>query len=85
MPAKKQVRKYKRSEKEIDEKPESSSKIKYVLNDLMEKIIMHCRVVSSESIEFKNRLGFNHTNLTLNKEQAVIIRILKAFPGIQMI
>ena len=36
---------------------------------------MHCRVASLELLEFKNRLGYNHTSLTLNKEQAVIIRI----------
>ena len=35
-PTKKQIRKYKRSQKEIDRDPNSSPKIKYVRNDLIE-------------------------------------------------
>ena len=44
-PAKKQIRKYKRSQKERDRESNSSSKIKYVRNDIMEKIIKNCRGV----------------------------------------
>ena len=46
---------------------------------------MHCRVASLELISFKNRIGLNHNNITLKKEQAVIISILKSFTGIKMI
>ena len=40
---KKQVRKYKHSQKEISKKPTDYYKIKYARNDLMEKIIKNCR------------------------------------------
>ena len=46
---------------------------------------MHWRVASLRAIEFKNRLGFNYPDLILNKEQAVILKILKSFSGIKMI
>ena len=44
-PTKKQIRKNKRSQKEISKKPTDDSKIKYAHNDLMEKIIKNCGVV----------------------------------------
>ena len=44
-PTKKQIRKYKHSQKEIDREPNSNFKIKYARNDLMEKIIKNCRRV----------------------------------------
>ena len=46
-PTKKQVRKYKRFQKEISKKPTDDSKIKYARNDLMEKIIKNCRGLKS--------------------------------------
>ena len=42
-PKKEQIRKYERSEKEIDKKSKSDSKPKYVLSDLMSIIIINCR------------------------------------------
>ena len=42
---KKQIRKYKRSQKEIDRESKFSSKIRYVPNDLMKKLIKSCRGV----------------------------------------
>ena len=46
---------------------------------------MYCRVASLKSFEFKNRFGINHHGLILIKEQSVIIKIFKSFPGIKMI
>ena len=46
---------------------------------------MHCREASLKSFEFKNRFGINHHGLILTKEQSVIIKIFKSFPGIKMI
>ena len=38
-----QIRKYERSEKEIDETSESDSKLKYICSGLMSKIVVNCR------------------------------------------
>ena len=46
-PTKKQVRKYKRSQKEISKNSTDDSEIKYARNDLMEKIIKNCRELKS--------------------------------------
>ena len=42
-PTEKQIRKYKCSQQEINRESNSSSKIKYVRNDLMERVIKSCR------------------------------------------
>ena len=46
-PTEEQVRKYKRSQKEISRKSTDDSRTKYVRSDLMEKIIKHCRGVKT--------------------------------------
>ena len=79
-PTEEQVRKYTRKWKEYF----NDDPYIYVRNDLMEKVIMHCRVASLKSIEFKNKLGLSHNNITLKKEQAVVISILKSIPGIKI-
>ena len=45
-PTEEQIRKYKRSEKELDKK--SNSSFKYVCSDLMSKIIKSCRGVKKK-------------------------------------
>ena len=42
-----QVRKYKRSQKEISKEPTDDSKFKYARSDLMEIIIKNCRGVKN--------------------------------------
>ena len=32
-------------------------------------IIMHCRVATPKSIEFRSKLGFNQYDITLTKDQ----------------
>ena len=34
--------------------------------------IMHCRVSTPKSIEFKSKLGFNQSDIKLTKEQSVL-------------
>ena len=60
-PTKKQVRKDKHSQKEISKKRTDDSKIKYVRNDLMEKIIKNCRGVKKCN-DGKNRIEKNKEN-----------------------
>ena len=45
---------------------------------------MHCKIASQKSTDFKNKLGLNHNDMTLNNEQSVVLRILKSFPGTKM-
>ena len=40
---------------------------------------MHCRVASLKSIEFKNRLGFDHFDIKLIKKQSVLKLVMDAF------
>ena len=59
-PTQGQIRKYKRTEKEIDKKSKSDSKFKYVRSDLMSKIRKNCRGVKKcndeNRINRKNKL-----------------------------
>ena len=54
---KEQTRKYKRSEKELDNN--SSSNFRYSCSDIILKIIMYCKK-TKEADEFKTKLGFNN-------------------------
>ena len=47
-------------------------------------IIMHCRVSTPKSIEFRSKLGFNQCNITLTKEQSVLNSIMDTFEGENM-
>ena len=95
-PTRKQVRKYKRFQKEISRKPTDDSKIKYARNDLMEKIIKNCRGVKKcndgingmkkEERRKKVRaiLDFRKHNIMLTKEQSVLKSIMDPFEGENM-
>ena len=40
---------------------------------------MQTRLSKPETIKFRSDLGFNQTNLILNKEQSVVISLLRTF------
>ena len=46
--------------------------------------IMHCKVATPKSIEFKSKLGFNQHDITLNKEQLILRSIMDTFEGENM-
>ena len=88
-PTKKQIRKYKRSQNEIDKEPNSSFRIKYVRNDLMEKVIKNCRGVKicddgvnrmekeKQRKNFRALLGFKEHDIMLPKEYSTKSKIKK--------
>ena len=47
-------------------------------------MIMHCRVSTAETIEFKSKLGFNQYYIALTKEKSVVKSIMNAFEGENM-
>ena len=47
-------------------------------------MIMHCRVSTAETIEFKSKLGFNQYDIALTKEQSIVRSIMNAFEGEKM-
>ena len=51
----------------------------YTREDIMMNIIMHFRVSTPETTEFKTRLGFNQHDLIMTKEQSVLAKISKIF------
>ena len=88
-PTEEQIRKYKRSEKELDKK--SNSSFKYVCSDLMSKIIKNCRGVkkSKDGIKrkekekdrknFRSALYLKEHDIIITKEDSVISKIMKVF------
>ena len=93
-PTKEQINKYKRSEAELDLKNSySSSLIKYVRSDLMEKIIKNCRGVKrcndginrmqkeQERQDFRIIWGFKQNDIYKRKEYSVLKKIKKGFPN----
>ena len=45
---------------------------------------MHCRISTPKGIKFRSKLGFNQINITLTKEQSVLIPIKDTFNGENM-
>ena len=76
-PTEQQIRKYKRHGSEFIE----GIKFIYAHECIITPIIMHCRVASLKSIEFKNRLRFNQYDITLTKEQSVLKSVMDTFEG----
>ena len=84
---KESIRNTKSSEKEIEDDPESSSKIKYVRNDLMEKIIKNCRGVKQgndgmnrtgkeeKRKSFRAFLGLKGHDITMTEEYSITSKI----------
>ena len=79
-PAKDQIRKYKRREKELDHN--STATFMYVHSDLMSKIIKHFRGGKKRQIkkkDFRCKLGFKLHDIIMCKEESVTIKIIKVF------
>ena len=93
---KKQIKKYKRSQKEISKKPTDDTKTKYARNDLMENIIKNCRGLKKcndginrmgkeeQRKNFRTLLGFRKHDIMLTKEQSVLKSVIDAFEGENM-
>ena len=89
-----QIRKYKRTEKELD--PERNSNSRFAPSDVMEKIIKNCREVKrcnyginrmkkeEQRENFRILLGFRENDITLTKEQSVLKSQMDAFEGKNM-
>ena len=78
-PTEEQIRKYKRSEKEIDK--ESKSNFKYDRSDLMSRMIKNCRGEKKrgEKNEFRIKLGFAPNDIIMTKEESVLTKIIQLF------
>ena len=71
------IRKNKRHGSEFFE----GTKFMYAHKCIIIPIIMHCRVSTPKSIEFKSELGFNQYDMTLTKERSVLKLVTDAFEG----
>ena len=60
-----QIRKYKKHGSVFFQ----GTKFMYAHECIIIPIIMHCRLLTPESIEFKSKLGFNQYDIILTKEQ----------------
>ena len=72
---KQQIKKYKTHESEL-----IKDKIfMYAHEDIITPTTMHCRVSTPKTIEFRSKLGFNQYDITLSKEQSLLIPLMDAF------
>ena len=67
-PTEQKIREYKRHGLELIE----DIKFMYAHECIRIPAIMHCRVSTPKSIEFKSKLGFNQSDIKLTKEQSVL-------------
>ena len=79
-PTEQQIRKYKRHGSKFIE----GIKFMYALECIIIPVIMHCRISTSKSIEFRSKLGFDQYGITLTKEQPVLQSVMDAFEGENM-
>ena len=56
-------------------------KFKYAHERIIISTMMHCRVATPKSIEFRYKLGFDQYDVTLTKEQSVLKSVIDAFEG----
>ena len=77
---KQQIRKYKRHGSELIK----SEKFMYAHKCIIIPVIMHCRVSTPKTVEFRSKLGFNKNDITLPKEQSLLIPLMNAFEGENM-
>ena len=75
-----QSRKYKRHGSELIE----NEQFIYAHECIIISVIMHCRVSTQKSIEFRSNLGFNQYHITLTKEKSVLKSVMDAFEGENM-
>ena len=76
-PNEQQIRKYKRYGSELIEK----DKFMYAHECIIIPVIMHCRVSTQKTIEFRSKLAFSHYYITLTKEQSLLKSVMDAFEG----
>ena len=79
-PTEQQIRMYKRRGSEFIK----DIKFMYAHECIIIPIIMHCRVATPKSIEFRSKLGFSQYDITLTKEQSVLKSIMDGFKGENM-
>ena len=72
---KQQIRKYKTHGSKLIE----NEKLMYAHKCIIIPVIMHCRVSTPKSIEFRTKLGFNQYDITLAKQQSVSKSVMNAF------
>ena len=51
----------------------------HVHEDVIAPVIMHCRVSTPKTIEFRTKIGFNQYNITFPKEKSVLKSVMNAF------
>ena len=79
-PTEQQIREYKRHGSELIR----DEKFMYTHECIIIPVIMHCRVSTPKSIEFRSKLGFNQYDITLTKEQSVLKSVMNTFEGENM-
>ena len=79
-PTEQQIRKYKRHGSEFIK----NERFMYAHECIIIPIIMHCRISTPKSYDFRSKLGFNQYDITLTKEQSVLKLIMDAFQGENM-
>ena len=77
---KQQIRKYKKHVSEFIE----GIKFMYAHECIITPVIMHCRISTPKSIEFRSKLGFKQYNITLTKKQSVLKSVMDVFEGENM-
>ena len=77
---KQQIRKYKRHGSELIE----NEKFMFAHDCIIIPVIVHCRVSTPKSIEFRSNLGFNQYGITLTKKQSVLKSVMDEFEGDNM-
>ena len=75
-----QISKYKRYGSKLIE----NEKFKYAHECIIILVIMHCRVSTPKSSEFRSKLGFNQYNITLTKGQPVLKSVMETLKGESM-
>ena len=70
-----QIKKYRRHGSEFVENEKSM----YAHECIIIPVIMHCRVSTIKSVEFRSKLGFNQYDKTFTKEQSVLKSVMDAF------
>ena len=79
-PTMQQNREYKRDGSEST----GSEKYVYTHEDIIIRVIMSCRVSTSEAIKFRSELAFKQHDIVLSKEQSVLSKILELFSNGKM-
>ena len=76
-PTEQQIKKYKRYGTEFIK----DIKFMYAHECIIIPIIMHCRVATPKSIEFRSKLGFNQYYITFTKEQSILKSVMDTLEG----